>query len=1496
MADPLELTVTVDGRHLTVRCPPDAPTTEVADAIAHAAALSGPPQLAGRPLAGPGLWRTSGVRHGSVLDSPAPAASAAWELRVIAGPAAGSVLPIAAAVTLGRDPGCDLVLDDREVSRRHAEVSVDSAGLLTVRDLGSTNGLAVDGVPVGDHAVPLAPGARVTVGESLVVALPRRADPAALVRGPGAALLFNRPPRARPPERPAVIIEAPAPPAAAERGKIPLVTVLVPVALGAVLFLTMPSSPQYLLLMAMSPLMVVGNLVSERRGGRRRHRRAVRDHAGAVLELQQAITDAVAAEEEARRAAAPDPAELLGRATLPSTRLWERRGGDPDGLLLRVGLADLTSDITVRPAIGPPEPSPVVRQVPVTVSLDEVGVLGLAGARGPTLGLTRWLVGQAATLMTPGDLTVVLLTQPTTLDQWQWLRWLPHARSAATDPTCRVLVGADDQSQAARVADLVQLVASRQSGRRSGVPYDRVLVVLDGARDLRQIPGLAGVLSDGPAVGVLAVCRDDQERLLPQECSSVAVFDAGSASRLTLRHSSTIEDVLADQVSCAWAETLARGLAGLDDASRTGAAGTELPVALALLDLVGLGRPTAAAVADHWRDCGASTRAVLGAGADGPLWVDLSADGPHALVAGTTGSGKSELLQTLVASLAIANRPDALNFVLIDYKGGAAFRDCARLPHTVGLVTDLDGRLTERALASLTAELRHRERVLAEHAAKDIEALWSRAAGPPPLARLVIVIDEFATLVEELPDFVRGLVGIAQRGRSLGIHLVLATQRPGGVVSPDIRANTNLRICLRVTQTAESADVIDAPDAGEILAGLPGRGFLRTGAGALQAFQAARVGGASGPSGVSAATSVEELPFAALIRPLARAAETAVGDVVTDLSRLVDAVCAAHLAGGLPAPRRPWLDPLPELLTVASVPASDADLPLGLVDLPTLQQRRPYGLRLADAGHLLVVGAQRSGRSAVLQTLAGGVATSWSADDLHLYGLDFGNQALAPLAGLPHCGAIVHRDQPERLERLLVRLLAEVQSRQALLAADGFADLAEQRLMAPPAERLPWMLLLVDRWEGLVQAYQDVDMGRRIEDLLTLLREGPAVGLRAVVTADRSGLLGRLPSVMPDKLVLRLSERADYALADIPLREVPSAPPPGRGLVVGAGEHRTLHEVQIALLTSDPAGPAQLAALRSLVEAAATRHASRVLTPWCAPQPTPPRAFVSAAPSAPPLLPPAGGPPSALPLSRLPASGLPVPGPPSSGLPSSGLPPAGLPRPRLPLRVDALPPSISVQDVLALGPVADEAAGLWALIGVGGDHLRPVGVDLAEDGPGFLVVGAARSGRSTALLTMARSLLRSGRPVCIVSTARSPLHTLVSHAGVTGCLDADSDDDAVLRALASDGPRPVVIVDDAERLTDTPVGAALEAELRAGPGRGAHVLAAGNSEDLQGTYRGFTLELRRSRCGLLLNPQSTLDGDLVGARLPRHLSGSRHPGRALLAVRGELTPVQVAQG
>ncbi|MGO4421891.1 FtsK/SpoIIIE domain-containing protein, partial [Streptomyces sp. MCAF7] len=422
-------------------------------------------------------------------------------------------------------------------------------------------------------------------------------------------------------------------------------------------------------------------------------------------------------------------------------------------------------------------------------------------------------------------------------------------------------------------------------------------------------------------------------------------------------------------------------------------------------------------------------------------------------------------LQTLVASLAAVNRPDEMTFVLIDYKGGSAFKDCVRLPHVLGMVTDLDSHLVERALASLTAELVRRERALAEAGAKDhaeYRAMRRRDPALPPLPRLLLVIDEFATLARDVQEFIPGLVGIAQRGRSLGLHLLLATQRPAGVITADIRANTNLRIALRVTDAMDSQDVLEVNDAVTISGATPGRALARTGHRSVLPFQTAFVGAprldeAPGPAPAEAPEATvwaAELTWSLLGRTAvepgpAHEAEDELpllgaDEVPTDLTALVESVREAATSLAIAAQPSPWLPPLPQTITLEELPDRPdqpggglAPVPWALADLPGAQRQEPLELDLSRFGHLYIIGTPRSGRSQALRTIAGALARRHSCADVHLYGIDAAGGALTALTDLPHCGAVVPRADLERLNRLLARLIAEMGRRQELLTSHG---------------------------------------------------------------------------------------------------------------------------------------------------------------------------------------------------------------------------------------------------------------------------------------------------------------------------------------------------------------------------------------------------------------------------------------------------------------------------
>ncbi|MFE4017344.1 FtsK/SpoIIIE domain-containing protein, partial [Streptomyces sp. NPDC059101] len=843
---------------------PDTPLGAVAEALAGAGGVHRPPEGLGlyagdRLLPADQRLRDSPLHHAAVVGLGRPAGTSSAEpdglveVRAVGGTGAGAVHRLDIGeyrIGLAHDGSAQVL---RTVPHRpFAVLTVGPGGRCRV----APDAAAPDGdAPQLDRedlaeATAWPAGAQLLVGGCLLeLALPQRPDAAVQPSEDGAGWDYNRPPRLRPPET-ATRFTLPSPPASPAARPLPWITALAPLVMavaGALVFGRM----SMLLFGLLSPVAIVGNYLVSRRSGRQSHTDSVAAYEEKKARIEGDAKQALAAERTARRRGFPDPAEVVLTAVGPRRRLWERRTSDADFLELRIGTADLPSDVVLQD----PTKDEHRRQepwtaydVPVTVPLRQHDVLGIAGEGPVARAVAQWAVAQAAVLHSPRDLQIHLLTTGGPgRDGWSWLRWLPHVRKKSGDTPASI--GYGTETCARRVAELTALIAERagREDRRNRPAGPDVLVVLDGARRLRSLPGVAQILRDGPAVGVRAVCLDAEERLLPEECQAVVAEEPGGTVRVGRSGKGTVGGIRPDAVSLDWCRSLARAMGPMRDPGGADEEAAVLPGAARLLDVLALDPPQAAGIRARWTAGGRSTRAAVGVSLDGPFHLDLKRDGPHGLVAGTTGSGKSELLQTLVASLAVANRPDAMTFVLVDYKGGSAFKDCVDLPHTVGMVTDLDAHLVERALVSLTAELTRREHILAAAGAKDIEdyveLLERNPAGREPMPRLLIVIDEFASMVRDLPDFVKGLVNIAQRGRSLGIHLILATQRPSGVVSSEIRANTNLRIALRVTDAGESTDVLNSPEAAGIAQSTPGRAYVRLGQNSLVPFQSGRVGG-----------------------------------------------------------------------------------------------------------------------------------------------------------------------------------------------------------------------------------------------------------------------------------------------------------------------------------------------------------------------------------------------------------------------------------------------------------------------------------------------------------------------------------------------------------------------------------------------------------------------------------------------------------------------------
>ncbi|MHB8959303.1 MAG: FtsK/SpoIIIE domain-containing protein, partial [Candidatus Limnocylindrales bacterium] len=675
-----------------------------------------------------------------------------------------------------------------------------------------------------------------------------------------------------------------------------------------------------------------------------------------------------------------------------------------------------------------------------------------------------------------------------------------------------------------------------------------ILLVIDGHAPVDPA-SVSPLLAAGAGAGVSCVWMGSRIEQLPGDCRVVLALGAdGTLDMTDTRAGSVQRSVKWEGVAGDEARALAIAMAPIRDTTAEQASGA-LPGGLGLLEALDApSGPLDDWMAAAWRRPPGTLAVPLGEAESGPLVLDLERHGPHGLVAGTTGAGKSELLQSLVGALAAVHPPSRVTFLLIDYKGGTAFSDCRDLPHTVGYVTDLDPSLTTRALTSLNAELRHREAAIAGAGVKDLRGLRERdPAGAPP--SLCIVVDEYATLLKELPDFVTGLVDVAQRGRALGVHLVLGTQSPGGTVGQAILANIGFRIALRTASADESAAVIGSEAAVRISPDLPGRAYIRLASGELRLFQAAYAS-ARGASDATSSIRVVEFGFRAGGRDVVSRPDGPSAAGATDLAAIAEASRWVFDSTAVSAPHRPWLPPLLPVMLLADWSGSSAGVPIGLADEPERQSQTVVELDLESAGGMIVFGMAGSGKTTLLRTAAAGLAGRTGPGELHIYGMDFGAGGLRVLESLPHCGSVIAGDDLERGVRLLRMLRREIAERRAALAAAArnFADAVRS---GDPVLAMPRILVILDGYEGFVSAYERVAFGEWSDALARIVVDGRTVGIHFLVSAARRfGVPTPVVGALERRVVLRQAEPDDYIQLGlhINVRQVPALPP-GRGFV-----------------------------------------------------------------------------------------------------------------------------------------------------------------------------------------------------------------------------------------------------------------------------------------------------------------------------------------------------------
>ena len=891
----------------------------------------------------------------------------------------------------------------------------------------------------------------------------------------------------------------------------PLIMVVVMLAMVAMMVLSSQGPPNPLMLMF--PVMMLASMAM-----------MFNPHSGSdpdesrrtyLRHLTSLRTEALANAQAQRRHGLhrhPAPSEL--QAMVTSTRLWERAGADDDAFEVRVGLgpAALATPINVADSGAAEDLDPVcavslrhtlaavstVADMPVALQLRAFRFVGLAGEGAREVA--RAIVLQLATFHGPETVGFRVIG-----DGWDWLKWLPHMRRPElAEFTCLLVddtptTGIEPFIDDANVDCIIDIAARRTTALGIRAEQEGLFLLVDDA--LRVV-----------------TATGDEELGRPDLVSESTALSCARAMANCRRPETSASDPRVDFL----------GLLGFNDVSEM--TGTAL-----------------------WPGRAGSARLAVPIGlspAQTPVVIDLKESaqggmGPHGLCIGATGSGKSETLRTIVLALAATHSPEELNYVLVDFKGGATFLGCDHLPHTAAVITNLEDEaaLVERMYDAISGEMNRRQEILREagNFANVTDYTAARAAGRydlEPLPALVIVVDEFSELLVQHPDFAELFVAVGRLGRSLHVHLLLASQRLEEGRLRGLDSHLSYRVGLKTFSAAESRQVLGVPDAYH-LPSEPGAGYLKTDADAITRFQAFYVSGGitrriaedstdnDQPAGITEFIGWDEP------KSPGQEVDTYVDNSTTLLAEVVDAMRAEALIRGQSA-HQIWLPPLPPAVELSAVaadfrPSADSiknpgvslQAPVGIIDRPYHQRQDALMVDLTS-GHLALCGGTQSGKSTAVRTIVASLAAVYSPDSVRFYIIDLGGGLLSPLQLLPHVAAVAGRHEAEKIRRIVDEVI-------------GLINAPESR----------HTFLVIDGWHAIGTAGADFE--DIAEGITKIAADGPSARVHVVVTTPRwTTMRPAIRDLISERLELKLGEPMDSLFDRKKQQRLPSAP--GRGI------------------------------------------------------------------------------------------------------------------------------------------------------------------------------------------------------------------------------------------------------------------------------------------------------------------------------------------------------------
>ncbi|MFD0691572.1 type VII secretion protein EccCa [Actinomadura fibrosa] len=928
---------------------------------------------------------------------------------------------------------------------------------------------------------------------------------------------------------------------------------------------------------------------------------ARRDYFRYLSQVRRKVRRAAEQQRESLEWNSPAPDSLW--SLVMSARIWERRPADPDFGNVRIGAGP--QKLAVQ--LIPPETRPVedlepmtagalrrfvrahstVPNLPVAVSLPSFSRILPVGDPDAVRGMVRAMIAQLTAFHSPDDMRVSVCASPEAMPHWDWVKWLPHAmHPTVTDAAGPVRLMAGSLTELERMfGNEVKDRARFTPGlSQNDLPYH--VVIVDG--------GAVTPDSQLGSDGIEGVCIIDLTgHVLPTSDSTMLRLRVAPDRMAMLRRDRTGKDVPSslgrpDHFSYVQADGLARQLAPLRASAAVGQELDALSAATTLTTLLGVPDPARIDPRMSWQPRAPRNRlrVPIGLDSDGrPIELDIKEAaqggyGPHGLCIGATGSGKSELLRTLVLGLAMTHSSEVLNFVLVDFKGGATFLGMDGLQHVSAIITNLEDELplVDRMYDALHGEMVRRQEWLRQAgnyaSLRDYEKAREQGAALKPMPTLFVVLDEFSELLSAKPDFAELFVMIGRLGRSLGVHLLLASQRLEEGKLRGLDTHLSYRIGLRTFSAMESRVVLGVPDAYE-LPQAPGNGYLKIGTDSMTRFRAAYVSGPYRPEDEGPQDTrqgprqlAQIVPFTpAYVQPRIQEQDERQRpkeDEGPQIS-LFDLV-VKQLAGHGPPPHQIWLPPLEEPSTLDQVLPNLQQTPeygfttagwdgrgrlhafAGIVDKPFDQRRDPMWLDLSGAaGHVGVAGNPQSGKSTVLRTLITSLALMHTPQEVQFYCLDFGGGALAPLADLPHIGGVASRLDPDRVRRTVAEVAGLLESRERFFTERGIDSIATYRKLRAegqiPGDGFGDVFLVVDNWLTVRQEFEAVET-----TITDLAARGLGYGIHVIAATNKwSEFRLTIRDLFGTRLELKLGDPYESEMDRKLAANVPEGRP-GRGI------------------------------------------------------------------------------------------------------------------------------------------------------------------------------------------------------------------------------------------------------------------------------------------------------------------------------------------------------------